>query len=86
MTRQSMNVLLRALERDGLVTRPAQAPVGKVLPTMLRSGSELVASYFTSLMCRQVRASWTLNGVDHVPRTFDFHFGFGPPVLLHIGP
>ncbi len=30
-----MNVLLQALERDGHVTRPAQAPVGKVLPTRL---------------------------------------------------
>ncbi|GAB3833060.1 MarR family winged helix-turn-helix transcriptional regulator [Kribbella italica] len=35
VTRQSMNVLLQALERDGSVTRPAQAPVGKVLPTEL---------------------------------------------------
>jgi DNA-binding MarR family transcriptional regulator len=35
VTRQSMNVLLQALERDGSVTRPAQAPVGKVLPTRL---------------------------------------------------
>ena len=35
VTRQSMNVLLQALERDGYVTRPAEAPVGKVLPTRL---------------------------------------------------
>lgn len=35
VTRQSMNVLLRTLERDGYVTRPAQAPVGKALPTRL---------------------------------------------------
>jgi DNA-binding MarR family transcriptional regulator len=35
VTRQSMNVLLQALERDGYVVRPAQAPVGKVLPTQL---------------------------------------------------
>ncbi|MFJ2960476.1 MarR family transcriptional regulator [Streptomyces sp. NBC_00669] len=35
VTRQSMNVLLQNLERDGYVTRPAQAPVGKVLPTRL---------------------------------------------------
>jgi DNA-binding MarR family transcriptional regulator len=35
VTRQSMNVLLQTLERDGYVTRPAQAPVGKVLPTQL---------------------------------------------------
>ena len=30
-----MNVLLQALERQGLVVRPAQAPVGRVLPTEL---------------------------------------------------
>lgn len=35
VTRQSMNVLLQALERDGYVSRPTQAPVGKVLPTRL---------------------------------------------------
>src|ERR1700712_5019899 len=29
VTRQSMNVLLQALERDGYVTRPAEARVGK---------------------------------------------------------
>jgi DNA-binding MarR family transcriptional regulator len=30
-----MNVLLQALEREGFVTRPAEAPVGKILPTRL---------------------------------------------------
>ncbi|MFD4124393.1 MarR family winged helix-turn-helix transcriptional regulator [Streptomyces globisporus] len=35
VTRQSMNVLLQALERDGYVTRPAEAAVGKVLPAQL---------------------------------------------------
>jgi DNA-binding MarR family transcriptional regulator len=35
VTRQTMNVLLQTLERDGCVTRPAQPPVGKVLPTRL---------------------------------------------------
>ena len=35
VTRQSMSVLLQALERDGYVTRPAEAPTGKVLPTRL---------------------------------------------------
>lgn len=35
VTRQSMNVLLQTLEREGYVTRPEQAPVGKVLPTRL---------------------------------------------------
>lgn len=37
VTRQSMNVLLQTLERDGYVTRPAEAPVGKALPTRLTS-------------------------------------------------
>ncbi|MFI9730873.1 MarR family winged helix-turn-helix transcriptional regulator [Streptomyces sp. NPDC052092] len=35
VTRQSMNVLLQTLERDGYVTRPAEATVGKVLPARL---------------------------------------------------
>ncbi|HEY1175760.1 MAG TPA: MarR family transcriptional regulator [Phytomonospora sp.] len=35
VTRQTMNVLLQALERDGFVARPAEAPVGKVLPARL---------------------------------------------------
>ncbi|BBY88867.1 MarR family winged helix-turn-helix transcriptional regulator [Mycolicibacterium tokaiense] len=35
VTRQSMNVLLQALEREGYVTRPAEAAVGKVLPAQL---------------------------------------------------
>lgn len=35
VTRQSMNVLLQNLERDGSVVRPAEASVGKVLPTRL---------------------------------------------------
>ena len=35
VSRQSMNVLLQALEREGLVSRPDQPPVGRVLPTRL---------------------------------------------------
>ncbi|MCG7206602.1 MarR family winged helix-turn-helix transcriptional regulator [Streptomyces arenae] len=35
VTRQTMNVLLQALERDGYVIRPAEAPVGKALPARL---------------------------------------------------
>lgn len=35
VTRQSMNVLLQSLERDGYVTRATQASVGKALPTRL---------------------------------------------------
>jgi DNA-binding MarR family transcriptional regulator len=35
VTRQSMSVLLQSLDRDGYVTRPAEAPVGKALPASL---------------------------------------------------
>ena len=35
VTRQSMNALLHTLEQEGLVTRPAEAPVGRALPTRL---------------------------------------------------
>lgn len=35
VTRQSMNVLLQALERDGYVSRPEEAAFGKVLPAQL---------------------------------------------------
>ncbi|KYH45433.1 MarR family transcriptional regulator [Branchiibius sp. NY16-3462-2] len=35
VTRQSMNVLLQSLERDGYVSRPAEAAVGKTLPARL---------------------------------------------------
>ncbi|MFB8088487.1 MarR family winged helix-turn-helix transcriptional regulator [Streptomyces sp. NPDC055992] len=35
VTRQSMNVLLQTLEREGYVTRPEEAPVGKALPARL---------------------------------------------------
>jgi DNA-binding MarR family transcriptional regulator len=35
VTRQSMNVLLQSLERDGLVARAAHAPIGRARPTEL---------------------------------------------------
>lgn len=35
VTRQAMNVLLQNLERDGHVSRPDAAPVGRALPTRL---------------------------------------------------
>lgn len=35
VTRQSMNVLLQRLEKDGIVTRPASAAAGRALPTEL---------------------------------------------------
>ncbi|MBB1049848.1 MAG: MarR family transcriptional regulator [Dietzia sp.] len=41
VTRQSMSVVLHTLERQGYVARPAEAPVGKVLPTRLTSSGRL---------------------------------------------
>jgi DNA-binding MarR family transcriptional regulator len=35
VTRQSMNVLLQALQRDGLVSRPTHASSGRALPAEL---------------------------------------------------
>lgn len=35
VTRQSMSVLLQALERDGYVVRPEEARIGKMLPAQL---------------------------------------------------
>lgn len=42
VTRQSMNVLLQALERDGSVVRPTAARVGKVLPAELTARGRAV--------------------------------------------
>lgn len=40
VSRQSMNVLLQSLERDGLVTRAEQATSGRALPTRLTATGE----------------------------------------------
>jgi DNA-binding MarR family transcriptional regulator len=56
VTRQSMNVLLQTLERDGYVTRPAAAPVGKVLPTRLTpSGRRSLAKASAAVRSVEVR-------------------------------
>ncbi|ATB41610.1 MarR family transcriptional regulator [Cystobacter fuscus] len=56
VTRQSMNVLLQALERDGYVTRPAEAPVGKVLPTRLTArGRRLLEKATVAVRSVEVR-------------------------------
>lgn len=44
VTRQSMNVLLQRLEKEGVVSRPASAPSGRTLPTELTArGREQLA-------------------------------------------
>jgi DNA-binding MarR family transcriptional regulator len=58
VTRQSMNVLLQSLEREGLVTRPEEAPFGKALPTRLtargRRGLEAATAAVRSVELRML--------------------------------
>jgi len=62
VTRQSMNVLLRGLEEDGSVTRPDEAPVGRVLPVSLTPlGRERLAE--ASAAVRRVEQRM-LSGLD----------------------
>jgi len=35
ISRQSMNIVMQSLEREGLVVRPAEPPAGRALPTEL---------------------------------------------------
>ncbi|MBM6405285.1 MarR family transcriptional regulator [Phycicoccus sp. CSK15P-2] len=56
VTRQSMNTLLQSLERGGEVTRPARAPVGKVLPTRLTAhGRRRLAAASAAVRSVEVR-------------------------------
>ena len=56
VTRQTMNVLLQALERDGSVTRPEQAPVGKALPARLTAkGRRSLATVSAAVRSVEVR-------------------------------
>ncbi|WP_440708865.1 MarR family winged helix-turn-helix transcriptional regulator [Herbiconiux sp. YIM B11900] len=56
VTRQSMNVLLQALERDGFVTRPAEPPVGKALPAQLTpSGRRSLAEATAAVRAVELR-------------------------------
>ncbi|MFS2030491.1 MULTISPECIES: MarR family winged helix-turn-helix transcriptional regulator [unclassified Curtobacterium] len=56
VTRQSMNVLLQALERDGSVSRASEAPVGKALPVQLTTlGRERLAEASAAVRGVEVR-------------------------------
>ncbi|MGN7947589.1 MarR family winged helix-turn-helix transcriptional regulator [Microbacterium sp. 22215] len=56
VTRQSMNVLLQGLERDGFVTRPAEPPAGKALPTTLTpQGRQSLAAATAAVRSVEVR-------------------------------
>ena len=56
VTRQSMNTLLQALEREGQVDRPGEAPVGKALPARLTPrGRRSLARATTAVRSVEVR-------------------------------
>lgn len=56
VTRQSMNVLLQGLERDGFVMRPAEPPAGKALPTTLTPrGRQSLAAATAAVRSVEVR-------------------------------
>lgn len=65
VTRQSMNVLLQTLERDGQVTRATEAPVGKVLPTRLTpAGRRLLDEASAAVRAVEVRMLADLSAAD----------------------
>jgi DNA-binding MarR family transcriptional regulator len=71
VTRQSMNVLLQALEREGYVTRPAEAPVGKILPTRLTDqGRRSLAEATVAVRSVEVRM---LAGMTETEQSTAFH-------------
>ncbi len=71
VTRQSMNVLLQALERDGYVTRPAAAPVGKALPARLTdSGLRSLAAASAAVRGVETRM---LGGLTEAEQANAFH-------------
>lgn len=70
VTRQSMNVLLQALEKDGYVTRPAEPPVGKALPAQLTPlGRESLAKATAAVRSVEVRM---LRGMTESEQTVAF--------------
>jgi DNA-binding MarR family transcriptional regulator len=71
VTRQSMNVLLQALERDGQVSRPAQAPVGKALPTQLTPrGRRMLEKASTAVRSVELRMQ---SGLTETEQAAAFH-------------
>jgi DNA-binding MarR family transcriptional regulator len=66
VSRQSMNVLLQSLEREGFVMRPAEPPVGRVLPTRLTPlGRRKLAKATSAVKSVEDRM---LNGLDESQR------------------
>jgi len=70
VTRQSMSVLLRTLEGEGDVTRPAAARIGRVLPTELTpQGRQRLAAATAAVRSVEVRM---LTGLTETERSGAF--------------
>jgi DNA-binding MarR family transcriptional regulator len=65
VSRQSMNVLLQSLERDGLVSRPAQAATGRILPTELTAaGRKQLTTASTAVKAVEDRMTLSLDPTE----------------------
>ncbi|RFA17145.1 MarR family transcriptional regulator [Subtercola boreus] len=65
VTRQSMNVLLVALERDGLVSRAEHASSGRALPTELTpKGRRQLATASAAVRAVEVRMTASFSDVE----------------------
>ncbi len=65
VTRQSMNGVLRGLQDRGLITRPAQAPHGRILPTRLTpTGRDQLAIASTLVHAVEERMVHALSSSD----------------------
>jgi DNA-binding MarR family transcriptional regulator len=70
VTRQSMNVLLQSLERDGSVTRPAEEAVGRVQPTRLTAqGRRELAAASAAVRAVELRMTADLTDADRAAAT-----------------
>ena len=67
VTRQSMNVLLQSLERDGIVTRAERPEAGRSLPTVLTSkGKQQLAAASAAVRAVEDRMKSDLDSTERV--------------------
>ncbi|MGW5070807.1 MarR family winged helix-turn-helix transcriptional regulator [Streptomyces cyaneofuscatus] len=65
VTRQTMNVLLQNLEREGYVTRPTEARVGKALPAQLTpSGRQSLEKATAAVRSVEIRMLSGMTGAE----------------------
>ncbi|MCP2032973.1 DNA-binding MarR family transcriptional regulator [Okibacterium sp. HSC-33S16] len=65
VSRQSMNVLLQSMERDGFVVRAEEAPTGRALPTQLtQAGRKRLAAASAAVRGVELRMNSTLDAAE----------------------